>query len=120
MKRQRLLLAGLAGVLMLCLAYAYWAMPRQEVAPPRASAPAAQGGSASKPQAAGKGAPASGRLKLELLDAEPEPLPESGRDIFRFRGGLVPTPVAPEVAAPPEVIAPPPPPPPPTAEQLLQ
>lgn len=120
MNRQRLLLTGLAGALVLSIVYAYWAMPRQEAAPPRSAGPAAKGAAAPKKPAVSKTQPASGRLHLELLNVAPQPLPVTGRDIFRFRGGWAPVAAVPELVAPPTVAPPPPPPPPPTPEQLLR
>jgi len=121
MNRQRLLLTGLAGALVLSIVYAYWAMPRQETAPPRSAGPVAKAGTAAKKPAVSETQAASGRLHLELLNTEPQPLPATGRDIFRFRGGWAPVAAVPELVAPPEVAPPPPPPPPPpTPEQLLR
>ncbi|NJC88754.1 MAG: hypothetical protein FIB02_09575, partial [Desulfuromonas sp.] len=87
MNRKRLLLAALVGLLLLSLAYAFWAMPRQEKAPPRAEAsrPAAK-----KPAAGKKEPPLADRLHLGLLAQLPQPFPGAGRDIFRFRGGGAP------------------------------
>jgi hypothetical protein len=123
MNRQRLLLAGLALVLVASLLYAFWAMPRQETAPPRASSakPAAKA-AAAPPAVAGKGErlpkPATDRLQLELLNREPWEFPGADRDIFRFRGGWAPPVV---VASEPveDEPPPPPPPPPPTPEEIL-
>ena len=116
MNRKRLLLAALLGLLVLSIAYAFWAMPRQEQASPRTAAPAA----AAKAAIARKAGPApAGRLHLGLLAQTPQPFPGSGRDIFRFHGDwstAPPVDVAPPVAEAP----PPPPPPPPTAEELLR
>lgn len=120
MNRKRMLLAVLAGLLALSVTYAFWAMPRQEKAPPRAAAPrpAAQG-------ATGKSGPAAAdRLNLGLLAQLPQPFPGAGRDIFRFRGASAPpvavVPVIPVPAPVPELLPPPPPPPPPTPEQILR
>ncbi|MCM2264512.1 MAG: hypothetical protein NDI73_04900 [Desulfuromonadales bacterium] len=118
MNRKRLLLAALAGLLLLSLAYAFWAMPRQEKAPPRAETPRAV---AKKPLAGKQEPPPADRLHLGLLAETPQPFPGAGRDIFRFRGGWAPVVEAPTMIAPPvAVVAPPPPPPPPTPEQILQ
>lgn len=118
MNRKRLLLAVLAGLLLLSLVYAFWAMPRQEKAPPRAETPRPV---AKKPLAGKKEQPPADRLHLGLLAQLPQPFPGAGRDIFRFHGGWAPVVAAPEVAAPPIAEAPPPPPPPPpTAEQILR
>ena len=116
MSRQRLLLAALGGLLVLSIAYAFWAMPRQEQAPPRAAAPSP----AVKVKADGKaGQAATDRLHLGLLAQAPQPFPGAGRDIFRFRGGWA-LPVETPVTIAPEVeVAPPPPPPPPTPGELL-
>lgn len=120
MNRKRLLLAALVGILVLSLAYAFWAMPRQETAPKTAK-PAR---SAPKRPIAAKAAPSDDRLHLELLNLEPKPFPGADRDIFRFRGGQAPFPVATTVSlAPPVQEAPPPPPPPPpppSPEELLR
>ena len=124
MNRQRLVLAGLVAVLAASLLYAFWAMPRQEKAPPRAVAPkpAASQPTAGKPAPAEKSAkqvkPTSDRLLLELLNREAHTFPGAGRDIFRF-GGRAPAVVAdiePVVVEPP----PAPPKPPPTPEEILQ
>lgn len=123
MNRQRLVLAGLAAVLALSLVYAFWAMPRQEQAPPRAAAkPAASQPRAGKPAPADKpakqGKPASDRLLLDLLNREAREFPGAGRDIFRFggRAPVVVVDVEPAEAEPP----PAPPKPPPTPEEILQ
>jgi hypothetical protein len=117
MNRQRLLLAALVGLLVLSIVYAFWAMPRQGQAPPRA----AKSSSAAKAKVAGKtGQAAADRLHLGLLTQAPQPFPGAGRDIFRFSGGrAAPVEASVTIAAPVEV-APPPPPPPPTPEQILQ
>ena len=115
MNRKRLVLAVLVAVLALSLLYAFWAMPRQEQAPPRAATPRP----AAKPPAAGKKVPpAADRLYLGMLAEARQPFPGAGRDIFRFRGGQAPAVKIPVVVAPP--VEEPPPPPPPTPEQLLQ
>lgn len=122
MNRKRMLLAVLAGLFALSVIYAFWAMPRQETAPPRAAAPRPEvKGPAAKP-----GAPAADRLNLGLLAQRPQPFPGAGRDIFRFRGRPAPALSAPVAAVPsaqvppPEPPPPPPPPPPPTPEQILR
>lgn len=124
MNRQRILLAALAGIFLLSLAYAFWAMPRQEKAPPREAAKPATKRSVAvkKEQKGAKGKPADERLHLDLLDTAAEEFPGAGRDIFRFHGGWSPAVEVPVAVAPPvqEVAPPPPPPPPPTAEQLLR
>lgn len=118
MNRKRLLLAALVGLLLLSLVYAFWAMPRQEKAPPRTETPRPV---AKKPVVGKKEPPPADRLHLGLLAQTPQPFAEAGRDIFRFRGGWAPAVEAPEMAAPPvEVAPPPPPPPPPTPEQILR
>jgi len=118
MNRKRLLLAALVGLLILSLAYAFWAMPRQEKAPPRAGTPRP---TAKKPAAGKKEPPPADRLHLGLLAQMPQPFPGAGRDIFRFRGGWAPPVEGAEEAMAPAVEAPPPPPPPPpTPEQILQ
>jgi len=117
MNRKRLLLAALVGLLVLSLAYAFWAMPRQETAPPRDAGPRP----AAKPKSSGTaGRPAADRLNLGLLAQTAQPFPGADRDIFRFRGGGMPPIEAPVVAAPPVEAAPPPPPPPPTPEEILR
>ena len=117
MNRKRLLLAALLGLLGLSLAYAYWAMPRQEQAPPRAAAPRPAAKAASPGKVVSQ--PAANRLHLGLLDQTEQPFPGSGRDIFRFQGRWSPVPTVAEV--PPEkVVPPPPPPPPPTPQELLR
>lgn len=114
MNRQRLLLAALAGCLLLSLVYAFWAMPRPEQAPPRTPAAVA-----ARAAAAPKGKGAAERLHLEMLDEQPQPFAGAKRDIFRFSGGWAEPVAAPPIMAPP-LEAPPPPPPPPTPEQLLR
>lgn len=120
MNRKRLLLAALVGLLILSLGYAFWAMPRQEKAPPRAEGVRAT----TKKPAAGKVAqPSSERLHLGLLAQEPQPFSDAARDIFRFRGGGSAAVEAAEAAASAEPVVeapPPPPPPPPTPEEILQ
>jgi hypothetical protein len=119
MNRKRLLLAVLAGLLTLSLIYAFWAMPRQEKAPPRA----AESRPGVRTKAPGKvGKLTADRLHLGLLAQAPQPFPDAGRDIFRFRGGWAPPVDVPVVVAPRVEVAPPPPPPPPppTPEQILQ
>ena len=92
MNRQRLILVGLVAVLAVSLLYAFWALPRQEKAPPRApvAKPAASKGKPATPVATGKldkqPRPASDRLQLELLNQELRKFPGAGRDIFRFGG----------------------------------
>lgn len=120
MNRKRLLLAALAGLLVLSLTYAFWAMPRQEKAPPRVetSRPAAK-----QPVAGKKEPPTADRLHLGLLAQEPQPFSGAERDIFRFHGGWAPTTQEVEALMPTTVAAPPPPPPPPpppTPEQILR
>ena len=117
MNRKRLLLAALAGLLLMSLVYAFWAMPRQKQAPPGAAAtrPAVKAKVAGKP-----GKLAADRLHLGLLTQTPQPFPDAGRDIFRFKGGWAPSVEAPVVTAPPVEVVPPPPPPPPTPEEILQ
>lgn len=118
MNRKRLLLAALAGLLVLSLAYAFWATPRQEKAPPRAETPRP---ATKKPTAGTKEPPPADRLHLGLLAQLPQPFPGAGRDIFRFRGSGTPVVEASEEAALPiEAPPPPPPPPPPTPEQVLR
>jgi len=118
MNRKRLLLAALLGLLVLSIAYAFWAMPRQEQAPPRTATPAAAA-KAATPRKAGP-APA-GRLHLGLLAQTEQPFPGARRDIFRFRSGWAPPVDIPPPSPPPVVEeAPPPPPPPPTAQEILQ
>lgn len=118
MNRKRLLLAALVGLLLLSLAYAFWAMPRQEKAPPRAETPRP----AAKKAAAGKKAPPpADRLHLGLLAQEPQEFPGAKRDIFRFHGGWAPPVEELEAAMPAPIdVEPPPPPPPPTPEELLR
>ena len=119
MNRKRLLLAALAGLLVLSLSYAFWAMPRQEKAPPRIEAPRP----AAPKTAAGKQAPPpADRLHLGLLAQEPQPFSGAERDIFRFHGGRLPALQEVEVTVPAVVVAPPPPPPPPppTPEEILR
>jgi hypothetical protein len=132
MNRQRVLLAALVGLLLLSLAYAFWAMPRQEKAPPRdLSKPATKSSTVVKKETKGakssrnardtKGKPSAERLHLDLLATTSESFPGAGRDIFRFHGGWSPAVEVPVAVAPPvQEVAPPPPPPPPTAEQLLR
>lgn len=116
MNRKRLVLAALLALLVLSIAYAFWAMPRQEQAPPRAAPPRP----AAKTAAPGKVVqPAADRLHLGLLTQTPQAFSGAKRDIFRFRGGW-PVPVAIPVVSAPSVVEVPPPPPPPTAEQILQ
>jgi hypothetical protein len=125
MNRQRLVLAALAAVLVASLCYAFWAMPRQEKAPPRPAVakPAVSKGKPAKSEPAGKvdkqPKVSADRLQLELLNQEPRAFPGAGRDIFRFAGGAIA--VAADVE-PVEVVPPPPPPPkpPPTPEELLR
>ena len=126
MNRKRLILAALFGVLLLCLGYAFWAMPRQEKAPPR-SGPArvaARKPVAGKAATVKKALPQADRLDLALLDRAAEKFPGAKRDIFRFLGGDgVPLDeVVPLVQVVPviEEEPPPPPPPPPTPEELLR
>ena len=123
MSRQRLVLVGLVAVLALSLVYAFWAMPRQEKAPPRPAPvkPAVSLVKTGKPAPAGKVEkqvkPSSEHLLLELLGREPQVFPGAGRDIFRF-GGRAQTVVEVE---PVEVEPPPEPPkPPPTPEEILK
>lgn len=117
MNRKRLLLAALGGLLLLSIAYAFWAMPRQEQAPPRPEAPRP----AARAKVPGKtGQVAADRLHLGLLAQAPQPFPGAGRDIFRFSGGrAAPAVEGPVAAAPPEEEVSPPP-PPPTPEQILR
>jgi hypothetical protein len=110
MKRKRLLLMILLGILGLSLAYCYWAFPRQQ----RISTPPAQSGAGRKtvgPVAARQAAAPveDTRLHLELLKAGNASFPGYKRNIF----GSVepPPPPPPKVVAPPVVEAPPPPPP---------
>jgi hypothetical protein len=129
MNRKRLVLAALLALLVLSIAYAFWAMPRQEQAPPRPAAPrspakAKPPGKVSQPAAKatplGKASqPAANRLHLGLLAQTPQPFPGSGRDIFRFHGGGAPEALV-DVAPPVEEAPPPPPSPPPTPEELLR
>jgi len=129
MNRKRLVLAALLGLLVLSIAYAFWAMPRQEQAPPRAATPrpaakAKPPGKMSQPAAKatppGKASqPAANRLHLGLLAQTPQPFPGSGRDIFRFHGVGASAPAV-DVAPPVEEAPPPPPSPPPTPEELLR
>jgi hypothetical protein len=126
MNRKRLLLAVLIGLLVLSLAYAFWAMPRQEKAPPRVEgARSVASRSAAPKPAAGKTAPPpADRLHLGLLAQEPQPFSDAARDIFRFRGAPAPTVAATAEASPPEAEEeappPPPPPPPPMPEEILR
>ena len=116
MNRKRLLLAALLGLLVLSIAYAFWAMPRQEQAPPRTAAPPP----ATKAVAPGKAGPApAGRLHLGLLAQTEQPFPGARRDIFRFRSGWAP-PVEIAPPSPPPAVEAPPPPPPPSAQEILQ
>jgi hypothetical protein len=117
MRRKKVLLLILGGVLILSIAYAYWSMPRQETAPSRTAMSGAK--PASKSSAGIKGKPAT-RLYLELMDVEFEPFPGSGRDIFRVRSRWTPPVMAPVTVVPVTEAPPPPPPPPPTAEELMQ
>lgn len=117
MSRKRLLLAVLTGLLALSLVYAFWAMPRQEKAPPRTEAPR----STAKKPVTGQQPPPGDRLHLGLLAQEPQPFPGAERDIFRFHGGRAPAFQEAEAFVPPVVAAPPPPPPPPpTPEEMLR
>ena len=124
MNRKRLILAALFGVLLLCLGYAFWAMPRQEKAPPRSSSASrvvAKKAAAGKAGPVKKALPQADRLNLALLDRAAEKFPGARRDIFRFRGEeAIPVvevlPVVPVIEEEP----PPPPPPPPTPEELLR
>lgn len=108
MNRQKQLLALLAGLFVLALAYAFWATPRQQrvertdaPAQPRRPAPEAQVSS-----------PAEGtRVRLDLLSREEEGFAGSQRDIFNY----------PPEAPPPrtaEPATPPPPAQPPEAEDV--
>ena len=116
MNRKRLVLAALLGLLVLSIAYAFWAMPRQEQAPPRVAAPRP----AVKANPPGKASqPAANRLHLGLLAQSPQPFPGSGRDLFRFHGDWNSAPLV-DVAPLVEEAPPPPPSPPPTPEELLR
>lgn len=119
MNRKRLLLAALAGLLVLSLTYAFWAMPRQEKAPPRTETPRP---AAKRPVAGKKEPPPADRLHLGLLAQEPQPFSGAERDIFRFHGGWAPALQEVETVMPTAVAAPPPPPPPPppTPEEILR
>ncbi len=123
MNRQRLVLACLAAVLALSLLYAFWAMPRQEKAPPRpvTATPAVGPAKAGKPAPVRKTekparAPAD-RLLLDLLNREPQAFPGAGRDIFHLGGRVLAV-----VEAEPVKVEPPPEPPkpPPTPEEILK
>jgi len=127
MNRQRLVLSGLVVVLALSLLYAFWAMPRQEKAPPRETAPkpTASQSKTGKPVQSNKAVkqlkPVSDRLLLELLSREAQEFPGAGRDIFRFGGMGQAVVVEAEPVEPVEVEPlPEPPKPPPTPEEILQ
>lgn len=118
MNRQRLLLAGLGGLLVLSVLYAFLATPRQQKAPDRnvATRVVVKGKGGDKAMVTGE------RLHLDQLAVETEPFPGAGRDIFHFYVKPAPPqairPVT--MAAPPVAVEPPPPPPPPSQEQLLR
>lgn len=83
MNRSRVILAALLGVLVLCLLYAYLAMPRLEKAPPREALQRARAVTAR----AGTDVPArvqQGRIDFTFLDVRPQKFPGAKRDIFRF------------------------------------
>lgn len=121
MNRKRLILAALVGVLILSLAYAFWATPRQEKAPPRAEGART---TAKKPAAGKVVQPPADRLHLGLLSQEPQPFSGTTRDIFRLQGGgAAPAASGTEALEAPAVVeaAPPPPPsPPPTPDEILR
>ncbi|BCR05765.1 hypothetical protein DESUT3_28340 [Desulfuromonas versatilis] len=105
MKRQRLVLATLVGILVLALVYAFWATPRQQ----RVAAT----GAAEQPRSGTPGTPAPGSqapdgLRLDLLDREILAFGEPRRDIFNAWDVPPPPPPPP----PPQAIRPPAPAPP--------
>jgi hypothetical protein len=121
MKRNRLLLYILLGILGLSLAYCYWAFPRQQRISPQ------QGHSAAGRQGTGK-VPArrsvtpvkDTRLHLELLKVNGGAFPGYKRNIF---GSVQPPPPPPPKAVPPPAagtVVPPPPGPTPVQEALAQ
>lgn len=96
MNRQRLALAVLVGILILALAYAFWATPRQQRVAAPGGAPSARTRPAPTPRVEAPGD--EGRVRLDLLARDEQEFPGFKRDIFRY----------PPVARPP---APKPPPP---------
>jgi hypothetical protein len=101
MNRKRLTLVILVGLLIVCLGYAFWATPRQEIAAPK---------SAVKPVKRSGNTVKQDRMSVDSVvfqsgesADEKVPFPGAKRDIFNF---FVRKPVAPPR---PQVVAPPPP-----------
>lgn len=102
MNRQRLTLAILVGILIVALAYAFWATPRQQ----RVAAPS----STPRPVSAQGEAPAeAGHVRLELLKPEKRDFPGFRRDIFHYPAPPAPKPPPRPVSAPLPPPAPKPP-----------
>jgi hypothetical protein len=109
MNRKRVILAILLGTLVVCLLYAYFATPRLEKAPPRATSQrvSPEAGEPGDQQAK----TASERINFDFMTIEPQEFAGAQRDIFRFvqRRPVRAEPVA--IAPPPvvEVVQPAPP-----------
>ena len=110
MKRKRLLLWILLGILGLSLSYCYWAFPRQQrISTPQPQPAAGRKAMGPVPTRQAAAPIEDTRLHLELLKARDGSFPGYKRNIF----GSVepPPPPPPKIAVPPVVQAPPPPPP---------
>ena len=81
MNRKTWLLGGLALLLGLSLAYAWWATPRQERVPAK---PVARSRALSKPPAAPETAAVEPRVRLDILERAGASFSEPTRDIFRL------------------------------------
>ncbi len=111
MKKQKLLLVSLVAVLVLAIAYAFWATPRQDrITAPERPATAARPGL--EPKAPGPGGDFD--LRLDLLEREAAAFNESDRDIFSTWEAAPPPP-----PPPPKRLPPPPPPPVATTEPTV-
>ncbi len=83
MNRKRIILAALLGVLAICLAYAYFATPRLEKAPPRSVSKRVKSTPA---KASGKSPSITSqdRIDFDYLMVDTQEFPGAERDVFRF------------------------------------
>lgn len=99
MNRKRIILAALLGVLVLCLTYSYFAMPRLEKAPPRSVSKTPRP-VAGKVTSRSHSTPSRGRIDFTFLEVNNEEFPGAKRDVFRFTPRKPIIPVAKKIERP--------------------
>ncbi len=90
MNRKLLILVTLLTILVLCVTYAYLAMPRLEKAPPRATSERSD--PSEKTEKASAGETLLQRVMLEKMTFEHQDFPGAERDIFNYKLHLRQTP----------------------------